>query len=140
MEIKNIQKLNTKDKMLIVKALIDIATKIKKDNDTFIINQLIKNGNYDSNYGKFYTQTIPAKTIQEVIDTNNAKIKKLQEENNELEKQTDKTAIAKDKTIRLMSKHSQQADNIANEILKTIIDNLDSRRLEKSASKTTNRI
>ena len=49
----NLSKLNAKDKMLIAKAVADIATAIYKDNNTFILNQVIANGKYDSNYGQF---------------------------------------------------------------------------------------
>ena len=131
----DIKNLNSKDKMLIAKALTDIATAIYKDNTDFILNQILKNGNYDSDYGKFFTQTNKAKTIQEVIDDNKDKIEKLQEETDELEKLPFKQAIYKEKTIILKSKHSTLADNIATEILQDIIADFESKRLMKSASK-----
>lgn len=134
----NIKNLNSKDKMLIMKALIDIATTIYKDNTEYILNQILKNGNYDSDYGKFFTQTIKAKTIQEVIDDNKTKIEKLQEEINELEKLPFKQAIHKNENIILKSKHSTLTDNIANEILQDIITDFESKRLMKSANKNAN--
>lgn len=135
MQKTDISKLNSKDKMLIAKALTDIATTIYKDNTDFILNQILKSGNYDSDYGKFFTQTNKAKTIQEVINDDKAKIEKLQEEINELEKLPFKEAIHKEETTILKSKHSTLADNIATEILKDIIADFDSKRLMKSASK-----
>lgn len=135
MQNLNLRNLSTKDKMLITKALTDIANAIYKDNTTFILNQIIKNGNYESDFGKFYTQTNQAKTIQEIINANEKKIKELQEENATLEKYEDKTVIAKEETIILKSKHSETADDIAMQLLQDIIANLDSKRLSKSASK-----
>jgi hypothetical protein len=131
-EIKN---LNTKDKMLIAKALTDLATEIYKDNTEFILNQVLKTDNtYDSKYGKFWTRKNNAKTVQDIIEDNEKKIAKLQEDNKLLAMQKP-TTIYKETSITLMSKHSQVADNIAIEMLKDIMNNLDSKRLEKSASK-----
>jgi hypothetical protein len=131
-EIKN---LNTKDKMLIAKALTDLATEIYKDNTEFILNQVLKtDSTYDSKYGKFWTRKNNAKTVQDIIEDNEKKIAKLQEDNKLLAMQKP-TTIYKETSITLMSKHSQIADNIAIEILQDIMNNLDSKRLEKSASK-----
>ena len=135
--MKNLSNLNTKDKILILKAIIDKGQNVYKNNTDFILNQVMKNGeNYSSDYGMFWTKTTKAKTVQEVIDENYEKIKKLQDEIATLGAIADKTTIAKEETIALISKHSTDADNIANEILAGVIDTLDSKRLAKSASKT----
>lgn len=134
----SVKNLSTKDKMIIVKAIKDLTDKIYKDNTEFVLNQVLKNGNYESNYGQFYKKTTNAKTIQDTIEDTKAKIAKLQEELTQLEAIEDKTAIAKDASTTLMSKHTQVADNIAIEILQDIISDLDSKRLGKSASKIAN--
>lgn len=134
--MKNLSNLNTKDKMLILKAIIDKGQNAYKSNTQFVINQLVKNGeNYSSDYGMFWTKTTKAKTVQEVIDENYEKIKKLQDEIATLGTIADKSTIVKEETITLMSKHSAEADSIADELLEGITDTLDSKRITKAASK-----
>ena len=138
--MKNLKNLDTKEKMLIVKAVIDIATKIYKDNTDFILNQVLKttDNQIANDFGMFYKSTTKAKTIQDVIDSKYKQIEKLQDEIATLGTYADKTAIYTDETNKLMSKHSMQADNIAIDLLQELLDNLDSKRLNKSVSKQAN--
>ena len=135
----NLKNLNTKDKLLIAKALTDIATAIYKDNTDFILNQILKTDDksYQSDYGMFWKQTNKAKTVQDLINANDKKIAELQEENKTLGTYADKTTIIKEETTILKSKHTALADEIALELLQ--IADLDSKRLNKSASKIKNK-
>lgn len=132
----NISNLNAKDKMLIAKAVADIATSIYKDNNNFILNQVLENGRYDSNYGQFTNRHNEAKTIQEVIDSKKASLVKLQAEIAQLEAVEDKTTIYAEATDVLTSKHYAEADNIAKELLKDLYSNMSYNKLSKSASNT----
>lgn len=131
----NLAKLNAKDKMLIAKAVADIATTIYKSNNNFILNQIIANGTYDSKYGQFYKTHKNAKTIQEVIDAKYAQIEKLQNEIATLGTIADKSIlIYTEATDTLCSKHYAEADSIAEDLLKDLYEDLGYSRLSKSAS------
>jgi len=135
----NISNLNAKDKLLIAKALIDIATDLYKDNTDFVLNQILRNEEmYKSEYGAFWKQVNTAKTIAETIEDNKKKIVKLQEEIVMLEKAEDKSAKVKEETIVLKSRHSEIADKIAIEMLQDIAEDLQSKKLQKSATKVAN--
>lgn len=137
--MKDITNLNTKDKMLIIKSVKDLTDKIYKNNTDFILNQVLKSGSYKSNYGQFFTKTISAKSVQDIIEDTKDKIAKLQEDLRQLEAIEDKTCIVKDVSITLMSKHTSMADNIAIGMLQDIINNdLESKKLAKSTSKIAN--
>lgn len=135
----NLAKLNAKDKMLIAKAVADIATTIYKDNNNFILNQVLVNGKYDSNYGQFTKRHNEAKTIQEVIDSKKIALAKLQTEIAQLEAMEDKTAIHTEATDTLCSKHYAEADEIAKELLSDLYDTMNYNRLSKSASKVASK-
>ena len=135
----NISNLNAKDKLLIAKALVDIATDLYKDNTDFVLNQILRNEEmYKSEYGAFWKQINTAKTIEETIEDNKKKIVKLQEEIVMLEKAEDKSAKVKEETIVLKSRHSEVADKIAIEMLQDIAEDLQSKKLQKSVTKVAN--
>ena len=136
----NFKNLNTKEKMLIIKALSDITTEIYKDNKTYILNQVLKQDNKQirNDYGLFSTRNISAKTVNDVINANNEKIAKLQEENKKLEK-LDKLAIVEEASTTLMSKTSELSNEVALELLEEVIAEFQSKRLEKSASKVASK-
>lgn len=131
----NLSKLNAKDKMLIAKAVADIATSIYKDNNNFILNQVIANGKHDSKYGQFTNRHNEAKTIQEVLNSKKANLEKLQAEITQLEALEDKSAIYTEASNTLVSKHYAEADNIAKELLQDLYETMDYNKLSKSASK-----
>ena len=133
--MNNVSNLNAKDKMLIAKAIADIATSIYKDNTEFVLNQIIKNGNYESEFGQFSKRTTSGKTVQQVINDNNEKIAKLQAENAILNAEKDKNALVKEESTMLVSKHYANADDIATDLLQDILTTLDSKKLIKSAQK-----
>lgn len=130
-------KLDTKEKLLIIKALAEITKDIYNANSDFVLKQVLKaeDNQIRNDYGLFGKRTSKAKTIQEVIDENKTKIEKLQEEINELEKLPNKSAIHKEESTCLTSKYSTLAENIATDILQNIISNMESKKLEKAASK-----
>lgn len=136
----NFKNLNTKEKMLIIKALSDITTEIYKDNKTYILNQVLKQDNKQirNDYGLFSTRNISAKTVNDVINANNEKIAKLQEENKKLEK-LDRLAVIEEASTTLMSKTSTLSNEVALELLEEVITEFQSKRLEKSASKVANK-
>ena len=131
----NLSKLNAKDKMLIAKAVADIANDIYKDNNNFILNQVLSNGTYDSDYGQFYKSHKNAKTIQDAIDSKKAQIEKLQNDIDLLEAHVDKSMIYTEASDTLVSKHYSEADDIAKDLLKDLYINLGYNKLSKSASK-----
>lgn len=136
MENLILKNLKTKDKMLIIKAIVDITKQFYDDNKTSILTQLLKTDNkqFNSDFGLFTTRTTKGKTAQEVIEANNEKILKLRIENSALEK-LDKNAIVEESTTILVSKHSAYADKLALELLEDVINEFQMKRLEKSASK-----
>lgn len=136
----NLSKLNAKDKMLIAKAVADIATAIYKDNNNFILTQVLTNGKYDSNYGQFTSRHTEAKTIQESIDSKKAQIEKLQNEIDLLEACVDKSVVYTPATDTLCSKHYAEADNIAKDLLKDLYTDLGYNKLSKSASKVPSKV
>lgn len=135
----NVSNINAKDKLLIAKALIDIATDLYKDNTDFVLNQILKNEEmYKSEYGAFWKQVNASKTIAETIEDNKSKIAKLQKEIEILSTYEDKSAKIKEETIVLKSRHSEVADKIAIEMLQDIAEDLQSKKLQKSATKVAN--
>ena len=136
MENINIKNLEHKDKMLVMKAISNIADTIYKENTQFILNQLIKNGTgYKStkDLGKFWKSvTCKPKTVQQVIDEKYAQVEKLQNEIKQLETITDKTAIQIEGKPKLMSKTTATATDIAKDLLKDLLENLDSKTLNNS--------
>lgn len=136
----NFKNLNTKEKMLIIKALSDITTEIYKVNKTYILNQVLKQDNKQirNDYGLFSTRNISAKTVNDVIIANNEKIAKLQEENKKLEK-LDKSTIVEEASTTLTSKTSELSSEVALTLLEEVIAEFQSKRLEKSASKIANK-
>lgn len=136
----NLAKLNAKDKMLIAKAVADIAMAKYKENNNFILNQIIANGTYDSKYGQFYKTHKNAKTIAEVIDAKYAQIEKLKDEIATLGTIADKSMLVyTEATDTLYSKHYTEADNIAKDLLKDLYTDLGYNRLSKSASGIPNK-
>ena len=136
----NFKNLNAKEKMLIIKALSDITTEIYKDNKTYILSQVLKQDNKQirNDYGLFSTRNISAKTVNDIIISNNEKIAKLQEENKQLEK-LNKSTIVEEASTTLISKTSELSNEIALILLKEVITEFNLKRLEKSASKVANR-
>lgn len=132
----NLKNLSIKDKVLLAKAVADIANDIYKSQNSYILNQIIKDGNYESenDLGKFWKQTIEAKSVKEVLSKKKQDLEKLQNEIKDLETQ-DENAIITETKITLYSKHTEVADEIAKELLQDLIANLDSKRLNKAASK-----
>lgn len=130
----NFNKLDTKEKLLILKAIIDITKNIYDNETTFILSQVLKqeDNQIKNEYGQFGKRSINAKTVMDIIQENNNKIKKLQLENKELEQYTDKNTVIKQSNTILTSKYSTLSENIANDIVKDIISTFDSKRLEKN--------
>lgn len=130
-------KLNAKEKLLILKALYEIATNIYKDNSQFVLNQVLKNeeNQIKNDFGLFSKRVNKAKTVQDVIDANKKKIEELKEENEKLNAYEDKSVIAKEESIVLIAKYSELANDVALDILQDVIKDFNSKRLEKSASK-----
>lgn len=137
---KQLQELSTKDKMLIFKALVDIVQSTYDEHKDFILKQVLNNS-YISAYGKFYKRRKTGKTIQEKIDANNCKIeecKKLIEEctkeNAQLQKVKDKTALAEDESFTLVSEHTSIADEEALKLIKSLVKDLDSKKINKTVA------
>ena len=130
----NLKSLSTKDKMLIAKAIADISTDIYKSQNEFILNQIIKNGKYISEFGQFYKSETTAKTVAEVLSKKQESLIKLQNEIAELEK-LDKSMLYTENKIILNSKHTDVANNIAKELLQDIYVSIDSKRLNKASKR-----
>jgi len=132
----DISTLGTKEKMLILKAILEMTKTIYKDNTDFILNQVLKAEDFQikNDFGMFYKKTTSAKTIEEKIAANKAKIEELQEENEMLSKENPNDIIAEE-TTTLQSKCSALAEEVAEELLRGIIKDLQSKRITKSAQK-----
>lgn len=135
----NMKNLNAKDKMLIAKAVADIANDIYKANNTFVLNQVVANGRHDSVYGQFTNRHNNVKTIQDVLDSKKASLATLQAEIEKLEAIEDKSAIHTEASNTLVCKHYAEADNIAKELLQDLYTDLGYNRLSKSASKAASK-
>ena len=134
MKAIDIRSLSTKDKMIIAKAIADIANEIYKSQNEFILNQIIKNGKHESQYGKFWIQTTEAKTVEETLKKKQQDLEKLQKEIKAL-KLLDKNMQVADTKVALYSKHTDIADDIAKALLQDIYVNIDSKRLNNSMNK-----
>lgn len=132
--MQNLRNLSTKDKMIIAKAIADISMDIYKSQNTFILNQIIKQGNHESEFGKFWTETKGMKTVEETLKKKLEELEKLQNEIETL-KSLNKDAIYTEAKVTLYSKHTEKADEIAKELLQDLVANLDSKRLNNAASK-----
>lgn len=130
----NLKNLSTKDKMIIAKAIADISTDIYKSQNEFILNQIIKNGKYVSEFGQFYKSETTAKTVAEVLNKKQESLLKLQKEIAELEK-LDKDMLCTESKITLNSKHTEVADTIAKKLLQDIYSSIDSKRLNKASKR-----
>jgi len=129
----NMKKLQPKDKMLVVKAVADIAKTIYSNNTTFVLNYILEKGEYNSEFGKFYNSHSNAKTVQDVIDSKKAQIKKLQNEIAVLKTIEDKNiTIYADASDTLCSKHSSVADDIAKQLLADLYEDLGYNKLVKA--------
>ena len=132
--MKNLRNLTTKDKMLIAKAVADIATEIYKSQNSFILNQINKNGKYESEFGQFWKQTTEAKTVEEILNKKKEDLEKLQNEIAKLET-LNKADMYTEERVVLYSKHTEEADLEAKALLEDLLANLESKRLDKAASK-----
>lgn len=129
----NMKKLQPKDKMLVVKAVADIAKTIYSNNTTFVLNYILEKGEYNSEFGKFYNSHSDAKTVQDIIDNKKAQIKKLQNEIAVLKTIEDKNiTIYADASDTLHSKHSSVADDIAKQLLADLYEDLGYNKLVKA--------
>lgn len=140
MKNTNFKNLDTNEKMLIIKALVDLAKGIYDDNKIYILNKVSKQDSKQirNDYGLFSIRNISAKTVNDVIIANNDKIAKLQEENRQLEK-LNRISIVEEASTTLVSKTSKLASDIALDLLEDLIAEFHLKRLEKSASKVANR-
>lgn len=133
-----ISKLDAKEKMLILKAILEEGKKVYSDNTVFVLNQVLKTENkqIENNMGLFYKSQNKAKTVQDIIDSKNKKIAELKEEVKALnDTYEDKTAIVTYESYDLRSKYNTTAEEIAKEILQDVINDLCSKRLDKSLNK-----
>ena len=140
MKNMNFKNLDTEEKMLIVKALVDLTKGIYDDNKKYILTKVEKttDNEIENDYGRFSTRNTNAKTVNDVIIANNEKIAKLQEENRQLEK-LNRISIVEEASTTLVSKTSKLASDIALDLLEDLIAEFHSKRLEKSASKVANK-
>ena len=133
--MQNIQKLNTSDKMLILKATANISEKILKENAQFILNQLLKKDEfYKSNFGKLIKRSFGNKTVKETLEKKQKDLIKLQCEI-EMLKALSPDSLYKEAELTLVSEPSDLANETAMDLLATLLEGLDSKRLTKIATK-----
>ena len=132
----NLEKLDTKEKMLILKAILEMTKAIYKDNTDFILNQVMKSDDFQiqNDFGMFYKKVTEAKTVKDKIEANKNKIEELLQENEMLSKE-DKDSIVTEERVDLMSKCSAEAEEAAEILLDRVIKGLQSKRISKSAQK-----
>jgi hypothetical protein len=132
----NLEKLDTKEKMLILKAILEMTKAIYKDNADFILNQVMKSDDFQiqNDFGMFYKKVTEAKTVKDKIEANKNKIEELLQENEMLSKE-DKDSIVTEERVDLMSKCSAEAEEAAEFLLDRVIKGLQSKRISKSAQK-----
>ena len=133
--MQNIQKLNTSDKMLILKATANISEKILKENAQFILNQLLKKDEfYKSNFGKLIKRSFGNKTVKETLEKKQKDLIKLQREI-EMLKALSPDSLYKEAELTLVNEPSDLANETAMDLLATLLEGLDSKRLTKIATK-----
>lgn len=142
MEIKN---LNTKEKLLIINSSCDILENIYNSHKSNVINyitsQKSKSTQYNCDLGMFYLATSKAKNATQKLEDNTKKIKELQEKIRHLEEENlmlstlDTNALVTTETIQLRSKSSEKASQYAKELLKPLINNLDSKVITNKYNK-----
>lgn len=122
-----------KNDLLVVKAIFDMVKEIYDTNKMQVLNELLASDKpYKSTYGKFYTQINTNKmTAQELIIDRQKKIEKLQEEIKELQKH-DKNEVMQEETYKLMSKHDKDADTQAEQLLKDLLKQFNSAKIQKA--------
>jgi hypothetical protein len=132
--MNNIEKLDTKEKILIIKAISEITTNAYNSNKQFILNQVMKKENKQirNDYGLFSKRTNKAKTVQDLINSKYAQIAKLQDEIATLGTYKDKTQIVQEENTTLVSSYTALAEDTAKTIVIDLIKDLQSKRLEKS--------
>lgn len=121
-------KLNYKDNTILLNAIINLATDLYNSNKSIILNNIIKNGSYTSNYGEFYIRTKKAKTVNDIIIEKQDKIKKLQKEIDLLRMQIP-DSIYTDTTNILNCKTADITMQLAKEVLRPTIETIDNKRI-----------
>lgn len=130
----NIEKLNTKDKYIILKAIETITKDLYDEDKTLFTNNINNNGTYTSSYGMLFLRNNKSKTIEDIITEKQKKIKELQNEI-DLLKMIEPNKIHKESTQTLNCKLSQLSKDIAKELIKDLIKELDFKRLTKHYNK-----
>lgn len=137
--MKNLKHLNAEDNMLILKAVKELAENTYKANADFILNRILKEGeNYKSenDFGTFEKRHNEAKTVAEVLSKKQEDLIKLQNEIEALKLLDKDMLYFEDKNI-LVCKHSQEATNIAKDLLQDLVANLSSKRISNSLVKAS---
>jgi len=132
--MKNLSNLNTKDKMLILKAIAKIAQNTYDDNTTFILNQVLKEGTKENEFGQFSKRHYNAKTVIAIIKEKEDKMAKLKQEIIDLRTLPEDT-IMTEAYDTLVGSYTNAAEEEAKALLKDLIKDLDSKRLTNSFNK-----
>lgn len=133
----DITKLGTKEKLLILKAVSENAINVYKDNNEFVLNQVMKriDKKINTKFGTFYKELRKAKTIEELLLDKYEKLAELQKDIETLESYTDKTQKLDDDKIILKSMYNDLANDIAIDLLTDLLEGLESKRINKSKNK-----
>lgn len=140
--MKSYQNLNTKDALMLLKAVKEMAEKTYNEKAEMFVKQLQNTDTkeYRSIYGLLSLTTNKAKYSkvyteeeQEKVDKINAQIKKLQSQIDELGTKVETKAEYKSLVTRLSSNAMEEA----NDLLKYIIEMLGSKTLENALNKAS---
>ena len=112
-----------KDNVLLLKAIHELTGRLYKENVSNICNYVTKYGNYNSTFGQFYKRRNKSKTVADIIEDKQDKIRKLNEELAEL-KILDKNTIIKEETIVLNARLTEETKEEAKVLLKDVINNI----------------
>lgn len=130
----NLSQANTKDKLLILKAIAKLAEDTYNYYKTDILEEVIATDEkYNSNFGTLNKSVNTSEqTVAEKIAKNELNVAKLQAENAKL-KELAQDSIYQELTYKLMSNISVEGITVANNILQdVIIDILQSKKLAKT--------
>ena len=121
--------------MLIVKALEDLAKEVRTK-DTYVHNYIITHGKNATDFGVLNTKIkSKGKTAMQVIADNNAKIAKLQADNEKLAKLPSNELVGYDDTKSVTFEAYQLADDYAKHLMTPLIKALNNNNLTKTCNK-----
>ena len=129
--------LNYKDKLIIANATTKLLDNVYKDSKKRATTEILNSQNYSNYLGTLYKQTKTSeKTAKQAIDEKQKKIEELQHDIEVLE-QLNQNQIVVEKTLQMNCLPSKQAYEIAQILVKDLLQDIDSKMLNNALEKLT---